>query len=55
MRPHPADDIINRHHLNLARRCLGHESFQAAWASGHQTPAETAVGMALASPAASRD
>jgi predicted ATPase len=55
MRSHPADDIINRHHLNLARWCLGHENFQTAWASGQQIPAETAVAMALASSATSRD
>jgi hypothetical protein len=55
MRSHPADDIINRHYLNLARRRLGHESFQEAWASGHQTPAETAVGMALPHLPASQD
>jgi predicted ATPase len=48
MRPHPADDIINRHHLTLAQRRIGREGFQAAWAEGRQASAEAAVATALA-------
>ncbi len=56
MRPHPADDIINRHHhLNLAQRHLGPDRFHAAWAQGHQAPAESAVATALAATSADED
>jgi hypothetical protein len=52
MRPHPADDIINGHHLNLAQRHLGPDRFQVARVQGHQASAESAVATALAETAA---
>jgi predicted ATPase len=55
MRPHPADDLINCHHLNLAQRHLGPGKFQAAWAHGHQAPPETAAAVALAATGADED
>jgi predicted ATPase/transcriptional regulator with XRE-family HTH domain len=55
MRPHPADAIINRHHLTLAQRHLGPNRFQAASARGHQASAETAVAAALAATGADED
>jgi len=55
MRPHPADAVINRHHLTLAQRHLGPDTFQAASARGHQASAETAVAAALAATGAEED
>lgn len=52
MRPHPADAIINRHHLTLAQRHLGPDKFHAASARGQQASAETAVAAALAATGA---
>jgi predicted ATPase/transcriptional regulator with XRE-family HTH domain len=55
MRPHPADAIINGHHLTLAQRHLGPDRFHAAAARGHQASAETAVAAALAATGAAED
>jgi predicted ATPase/transcriptional regulator with XRE-family HTH domain len=55
MRPHPADAIINRHHLTLAQRQLGPDRFHAAWAQGRQAPVESAVAAALAATGADED
>jgi predicted ATPase/transcriptional regulator with XRE-family HTH domain len=55
MRPHPADAVINRHHLTLAQGHLGPDRFQAASARGHQASTETAVAAALAATGADQD
>jgi hypothetical protein len=55
MRPHPADAIINRHHLNLAQRHLSPDRFQAASAQGRQASTETAVAAALTATGTDED
>lgn len=49
MRPHPADAVINRGHLDAARHLIGQVAFDAAWAEGRDAPLESAVGIALMS------
>jgi predicted ATPase/transcriptional regulator with XRE-family HTH domain len=55
MRPHPADAIINRHHLNLAQQHLNPDRFQAASAQGRQASTETAVAAALTATGTDED
>jgi predicted ATPase/transcriptional regulator with XRE-family HTH domain len=53
MRPHPADDVINRYHMRRARQRIGRERFEAMWAQGREASAESVVAVALASSSAS--
>src|SRR5438132_945853 len=47
MNAHPADQIINRRHLDRARSRLGSERFAAAWDKGRDMELDAAIGMAL--------
>ena len=49
MRPHPADAVINRGHLDAARHLIGQVAFDAAWAEGRDAALESAVAIALMS------
>lgn len=55
MRPHPADDIINRYYLKLALRRIGRDRFETAWAEGREASAESMVAVALAGAGADED
>lgn len=46
MRSHPADEIINREHLERARVRLGNAAFDAAWGRGRQASRGSAVATA---------
>jgi tetratricopeptide (TPR) repeat protein len=47
MNAHPADQIINRRHVDQARSRLGSERFAAAWDKGRDMELGAAIGMAL--------
>jgi predicted ATPase/DNA-binding XRE family transcriptional regulator len=47
MNAHPADQIINRRHLDHARSRLGSGRFAAAWDKGRELELDAAIGMAL--------
>jgi hypothetical protein len=47
MNAHPADQIINRRHLDRARSRLGSERFAAAWDKGRDMELDAAIRMAL--------